>query len=70
MQTITIKASLGWEHVDSLIRFLADKGLSVEAVKPRDSEWVIKAWSNEKYPWRPAEVFPDLVNAEDFKGYV
>ena len=49
-QTVTIKASIGFDRADSLIRYLADKGLSVEAVKPRDQEWTIKAWSEKALP--------------------
>ena len=60
MQTVTIKASIGFDRADSLIRYLADKGLSVQAVKPRDQEWTIKAWSNEGHPLNPDTDLPGL----------
>ncbi len=52
MQTITIKASLGWDHVDSLIRFLINKGFSVKAVKPEGKSWTISAFT----PGAPLDV--------------
>lgn len=70
-QTVKIKASLGYEKAEELIRYLIDKGFSVRAIKPKDREWEINAFSDEEWAElenHNARIFKSMADIEQDMG--